>query len=184
MGFILSPLNNLSPLKRYDHFPFALDNGSFGGRFDPDKFMRIVHQALLYQSRCLFVVCPDVLADPAATNDLWREWYPRLHRFGFKVAYVAQDGVTNPPWHELSCLFAGGTTEFKLSNQMLGLLREAGERGKWRHIGRVNSRKRIRHFWGNMDSFDGTDWCRSPRHRLNFYQRILAWEELQSRWSL
>jgi len=181
MGLIVSPLNCLGPVKTHTELPFAIDNGAYGGKFNPDKFERMIHGALPYQSRCLFIVAPDVLCDPSGTNKLWHEWQPLIKRYGFKVAYVLQDGAVELP-DGMDTLFIGGSTEYKMGDEALSFARIAKSSEKWVHVGRVNSWKRIRHFWLLMDSFDGTDWCRSPRNRLKFYQRVMAHEESQSRW--
>lgn len=184
MGFIIQPGGGrISSVQRYA-FPFAIDNGAFGGKFDPGKYLALLSAAEPYRDRCLFVVAPDVVADARATQQRWAEWLPALRGFGYPVAYVAQDGIDEPPWAELDALFIGGTTEFKLSDQAMVLLRAAGRRGKWRHVGRINSHKRLRHFWGNADSFDGTDWCRGPLIKLPFYQKAMTLASLQTRMDL
>ena len=183
MGFIVSPLNGLSPVKRYP-FWFAIDNGAFGDKFNPEKYLVLLDAAQAYRDRCLFVVAPDVVSDAEATTRRWREWLPVLRQTGYPLAYVAQDGIAQPPWDEMDALFIGGSTEFKLSDQVLSLLAAAGRYGKWRHVGRVNSHKRLRHFWGRAESFDGTDWCRGPAIKLAFYQGVMAQESLQGRWAL
>lgn len=183
MGFIVSPLSHLSPVRRFN-LPFCIDNGAFGDKFNPEKYLALLHDAQPYRDRCLFVVAPDVVADADATTGMWSEWLPTLRQTGYPLAYVAQDGLGEPPWDEMDALFIGGSTQFKLSDQVLQLLAAAGERGKWRHIGRVNSHKRLRHFWGRAESFDGTDWCRGPAIKLQFYQWAMAQESMQGRWAI
>jgi hypothetical protein len=183
MGFIVSPLSRLSPVRRFN-LPFAIDNGAYGGKFNVPKYFALLREALPYQDRCLFVVAPDVVANAYATDLLWKGCLSELKATGYKLAYVAQDGIIEPPWDEMDALFIGGSTQFKLSDQALQLLAAAGERGKWRHVGRVNSHKRLRHFWSHMDSFDGTDWCRGPAIKLRFYQEAIRMETIQGRWGI
>jgi hypothetical protein len=51
---------------------------------------------------------------------------------------------------------------------------EAKARGKLVHVGRVNSRKRIRRLagWGCVDSIDGSGWSRWPDKKI---PKGLAW---------
>lgn len=120
---------------------------------------------------CLFVVVPDAVADHRATLRLWNQWWGTVRDLtgGQPCAFVAQNGATprNVPWDELDALFVGGDTEWKLSHYAARLTWEAHERGKWVHMGRVNSAKRIARALGTMcDSFDGTKWSRwSTAHR-------------------
>jgi hypothetical protein len=183
MGFLVSPLSHLSPVKRFN-LPFAIDNGAFGDKFNHEKYLALLAAAQPYRDRCLFVVAPDVVGDSGETTRRWHEWLPVLRQTGYPLAYVAQDGLIEPPWDEMDALFIGGSTEYKLSDQVLQLLAAAGERGLWRHIGRVNSRKRLRHFWDRAESFDGTDWCRGPAIKLRFYQWAMAQEAMQGRWTI
>ena len=54
-------------------------------------------------------------------------------------------------------LFIGGTDEFKLGPDAEAIGREAKDRGKWLHMGRVNSIKRLRIAKRmGCDSVDGT----------------------------
>jgi len=70
---------------------------------------------------------------------------------------VSQDGITPEitPWDFFDTLFVGGTDTHKLSNEAGIMIAEAKGRGKWVHVGRVNSETRIKRFW-MADSVDGT----------------------------
>jgi len=61
------------------------------------------------------------------------------------------------PWDDFDALFIGGTTAWKLSEAVYQLCQEAKRRGKWVHMGRVNSLRRMRlaESFG-CDSADGT----------------------------
>jgi hypothetical protein len=52
----------------------------------------------------------------------------------------------------------GGSTDFKLSDQMAAICQEGKRRGLWIHAGRVNTRDRIDHMLGLgfVDSIDGS----------------------------
>jgi hypothetical protein len=50
-----------------------------------------------------------------------------------------------------------------LGREAQTLLAYAAARGKWRHVGRVNSRRRMRHFYGLTDSIDGSGFSKWPK---------------------
>lgn len=159
-GQILTPAGGtITPTARV----FAVDNGVYTGRFDPDRFTRYLAALKPHQDRCLFVAAPDVVADYPATLEQYNEWYPRLHVEGWPVAYVAQDGCEVVELPECQAVFIGGSTEWKLSADALSVICRAKARGLWVHVGRVNSQKRIRHFQlAGVDSVDGTSIVFSP----------------------
>ena len=77
------------------------------------------------------------------------------------MAFVAQDGVSvdTVPWESISAVFIGGTTGFKLGPMAVAVASEARRRGKWVHVGRVNSRKRARFAMDiGADSIDGSQF--------------------------
>lgn len=159
-GQILTPAGGtITPTARV----FAVDNGVYTGRFDPDRFTRYLDALKPYLPRCLFVAAPDVVADYRATLAQYGEWYPILRGAGWPVAYVAQDGSEASELPECQAVFIGGSTEWKMSNAALSVIRQAKRRGLWVHVGRVNSQKRIRHFQlAGVDSADGTTIAFSP----------------------
>jgi hypothetical protein len=58
-------------------------------------------------------------------------------------------------------LFIGASTEWKLGPSAEALVAQAKDRGKWVHMGRVNSHRRIRYAASiGCDSVDGTKWVR------------------------
>jgi hypothetical protein len=141
--------------------PWAVDNGAFSG-FDPARFRRLLAR-ITGLPGCLFLVCPDVVADARATLARWREWSPECRATGQPLAFVGQDGLEDlaPPWDEFTCYFAGGSTRWKLSTVSLDLIAEAKARDKYVHVGRVNSLKRLR--WcvdAGADSVDGSGYSR------------------------
>lgn len=139
-------------------FVWAADNDAFHG-FDPVKYERML-DALEGVPGCLFVTCPDVVADAAETFQLFRRWSNDISGRGLPLGYVAQDGVSAAglPWSDIAALFVGGSTEWKLSGHAETLVAEAKQRGKWVHMGRVNSGQRLKvaKSWG-VDSIDGTE---------------------------
>jgi hypothetical protein len=162
--------------------PWAADNDCFNG-FDPGRYLDLL-EAISYRSGCLFVAAPDVVADAAATLALFERWQPVLQSVWATVdegdvepgqpvhqpvALVAQDGLERlpVPWEHLQALFIGGSTRWKLGPHAAALIRQAKQHGKWVHVGRVNTLRRIQWFKAlGVDSIDGSGFARFTRARL------------------
>lgn len=160
VGVMLTPSNGNSVGSVVDlGVPWAIDNGAFSG-FDPDAFRRLVARAA-GRPRLLWVVCPDVVADAVATLEMWRVWAPILRAARVPVAFVLQDGQERHELPVADCYFLGGSTEWKLSESAADLAAEGRRRGKWIHMGRVNSMRRLRiaHEFG-CASVDGSGYSR------------------------
>jgi hypothetical protein len=141
--------------------PWAADNGRFSKpqMYSDAKYLAWLTKRLPYVESCLFATAPDVVGDAQATLDMSRPMLPRIRALGYKAALVAQDGLEalDVPWDEFDCLFVGGTTAWKLSEHAYSLVAEANRRGKWTHMGRVNSWVRFRAAAAaGYDSADGT----------------------------
>lgn len=155
--------------------PWAADNGAFSD-FDAEAFLAMLERL---QSRrgCVFVAAPDVVGDAAKTLDKFHRWAKVIRSFDLPVALVAQDGLIPGmvPWIEVSALFIGGTTKWKLGPEAEILAREAKRNRKWLHMGRVNTKRRFRHAERiGCDSVDGTFFSRWPDHAI---PKGLAWME-------
>lgn len=158
---------------------YACDNAKFGkgwpgadnwwawlvkniGRYGPD--------------RCLFAAAPDTVCDPHATLEESLPWLPRIRALGIPAAFVAQDGSEHGdliPWGHFDVLFIGGSTEWKLSAAAANLTRQARARGLWVHMGRVNTRSRLRAAQAfGCDSVDGTYLAFGPDVNL---RRLGGW---------
>lgn len=150
---------NFSYVKHLGKYPlWSADNGCFAKpnrRYDDF----VLWLASLPRTDALFVPSFDVVGNARATLERSTPLFPAIRCMGFRPAYVAQDGIgdTIIPWGEFDALFIGGSTEFKLSEEARLLVAEAKRRGKWVHMGRVNSFKRLNmaDSWG-CDSADGT----------------------------
>lgn len=144
---------------------WAADNDCFQG-LDPDEYLAMLNAiAQTDTARLLFVAVPDVVADAHGTLVLFRAWLPALRKRQLPPALVAQDGLTPDmvPWEDIACLFIGGSTTWKEGEEAEALIHEARARDCWCHIGRCNSRRRIRYFVSlGVDSFDGTGFSMFP----------------------
>jgi hypothetical protein len=131
----------------------------------------------------LFAAAPDVLGDARATLDRSIPVLPEIRKMGFKAALVAQDGLeflmSEIPWDALDVIFTGGSTEWKLGAGARLIVGEAKRRGKWVHMGRVNSRKRLRYAASiGVDSVDGTYITYGSIRNV---RRVLDWlDELEA----
>jgi len=168
-----------SSLKR--KAPWAADNECFNGNFEPRSFMLWLMTLVAFIDSCLFVVAPDVVGNAVETLRRFPHWRDSLRGLGFPIALALQDGMKSRqiPWDDIDAVFVGGSTEWKMSQDALNLLVEAGERGLWRHVGRVNSVKRIAHFWDFADSFDGTGFAIAPNQKLKLVLPYMTWRQNQ-----
>lgn len=141
--------------------PWAMDNDAFSG-FNATAFISLMRR---YKGipGCEWVAVPDVVGDARSTLKRFHMWKTSVKYMGYKAALVAQDGLEHLPipWDDFVCLFIGGSTEWKLSSTAARLAKEAKDRGKWIHMGRVNSGIRIRYAQNiGCDSCDGSGYAR------------------------
>lgn len=156
---------------------WAADNGAFSDSWDPEKWWAwlTAEQQLAHRHTCLFATAPDIVADAWASHLRAAPWLPRIRDLGYPVAYVAQDGLQNlpVPWSDLDVLFLGGSTEWKLGAAARDLTRQALDRGKRVHMGRVNSERRYEYARAiGCHTVDGTYLTFGPDLLL---PNLLAW---------
>ena len=155
-GILLTPFSQRSVAD--PTFTWAADNGCFSKKWD-NKTWAAWLQSKQNPQTALFAVVPDTVCDPLETIQKWETHHQFVKNLGYKTAFVLQDGATNNmiPWQQLDCLFIGGSTKYKLSENARQFVQKAKQLGKWVHMGRVNSQKRIELAvnWG-CDSADGT----------------------------
>lgn len=159
LGWLTTPAagNRLDGLIGSSGLPWAIDNGAFSG-LDESAFRSLLTKSV-GRPGCLFVAVPDVVGNARATLDYFRVWSGEVRASGHPLAFVGQDGAEELeiPWDEFGAWFIGGTTTWKLSRASANLAAEAKRRGKWVHMGRVNSLRRIRTAYDfGCDSVDGT----------------------------
>lgn len=139
--------------------PWAADNGRYSAPQDYTDAGYLAWLKTMPVESCLFATAPDVVGDAAATIALSVPMFDRIRQLGYRVAFVAQDGQEDlpVPWADFDALFIGGTTAWKLGEDARVLVAEAKRRGKWVHMGRVNSLRRMRYAESiGCDSADGT----------------------------
>lgn len=173
LGYIDTPLQGN---KRPDNIVWCADNGCYNEKkFDETRWWEWLQNNNHDAPNCRFATAPDVVGDHHATLKRSAPWLPEIRTLGYPAAFVAQDGaqIHTIPWATFDVLFIGGTTEFKLGEVAVSLVKHAKELGMWVHIGRVNSLKRLR--WAEAigaDSVDGTMLVFNPTDRL---AELLGW---------
>lgn len=179
LGMITTPAQ-MNPL--VEGVPWCGDNGCFGKGYPGDSgFLSWLDERKWASGLCRFVTAPDVLFDAPATLKRSRPFLGEIRGRGFPVAFVAQDGQEDLPlpWDEFDVLFIGGSTEWKLAYPTSRLVADAHAHGKWVHMGRVNSKKRLLYARRiGCRSVDGTYLVFGPDKNL---PKLLRWlEEVES----
>lgn len=174
LGFILTP--NMGNAPDLSAQVWGADNGCFSKpeTFSLDRYLGWL--AARPAGTCLFATAPDVVGDAIATLNRSLPVFPKIRALGYQAALVAQDGLENVriiPWHAFDVLFIGGSTEWKLGAACAAIVREAKARGKWVHMGRVNSFKRLAYAQAiGCDSADGTFVAFGPDRNV---PQLVSW---------
>lgn len=147
---------------------WMLDNGAFTGKWNLERWENTLYWLADFTDTCLGVIPPDVVGDWEKTLQKFYVYYRYPARLGYRVAYATQDGqpVDYVPWHRIDTLFIGGTDEHKRGPEAELLGMEAKQRGKWVHIGRVNSGSAMIQHWPYADSYDGTTFSHHPTQQV------------------
>lgn len=157
--------------------PWCLDNGCYK-RYDPDAIINMLKRKRGL-SGCKFAVVPDVVCDHAATRLLFNAWIGTYQAYGYPAAFVLQNGITSArdvPWDSIAAVFIGGDNAFKYSDIVRTIVQDAKSRGKWVHMGRVNTLRRIHYAISiGCDSSDGTGFAIARRQ----YRFAQAFTQIQ-----
>ena len=156
---------------------WAADNGCFsqGHVFSLEDYLRWLVKFSDISDKCAFATAPDVVGDADATWERSEPAFERIRDIGYKVALVAQNGFedSDPDWEMFDALFLGGDTDWKLSNAARATVAEANARGKWTHMGRVNSMRRFQIAMDfGCDSVDGNFLMFGPDKNL---AQLISW---------
>jgi hypothetical protein len=166
---LLTPLTKFNRQRKNDSF--AIDNGAFSN-FNPNAFRSLLARETKDKEQCRFVAVPDVPMSAIRTRETFDYWSLRIH--GWPLAYVCQDGqdTVSIPWNEISAIFIGGSTEFKMGHCTKAIIKAAKAMEKWIHVGRVNSPGRFEYFDNlGANSIDGTGLARFTWMREAIYYR-------------
>ena len=147
---------------RSEGFKYALDNGAWHSfqqsrPFDCVKFRRALD---LLGSDADFVVAPDIVEGGRESLLMSCAWLDELRQRCRLVLIAVQDGMTPDMIRPLLAqdvgLFIGGSTQWK-ERSLPGWGRLARDARAYLHVGRVNSRRRIKLCaLAGADSFDGS----------------------------
>lgn len=173
IGMIATPASGNAVEPGYD---WCADNGVFGDNYPgDDAYLRWLGDRAEYSAACSFAVAPDVVGDAVATLERSAPMLGRIRDAGYPVALAAQDGMrpSDIPWTRVDALFIGGSTEWKLGPDARQLVEAARRHGKWIHMGRVSSDRRLRYAHAiGCHSADGTYLAFGPDVNL---PRLLGW---------
>lgn len=155
---------------------WCADNAAFADKYPGDAaFLRWLADRAQHVARCGFVAAPDVVCDAAGTLVRSVPMFEPIRALGYPVALVAQNGLENlaVPWDGFDALFLGGDDAWKLGAHARRLVADARYRGKWVHMGRVNSESRLRYAHAiGCHSADGTYLAHGPDVNL---PKLLGW---------
>ena len=177
IGALITPQSGNKPPT---DIPWAADNAAYSN-WDEKKFVRMLNKISQEETKPIFVACPDVVGNAIETAKQFRCWQPLIKEYNFPVALVLQDGQESigVPWHEVDAVFIGGTNDFKLGQYVRYIVGAAKEKGKWVHMGRVNSQKRAKYAQKiGCDSIDGTHFSIEPK-TIHKFLRFLKKEQHQ-----
>jgi len=172
IGLMVQPKSNLPR----PGWLWALDNGCFSDGWHEGRWRRFVARADLPRAGCLFAVVPDVVADIDATLARFDRYCGFVRSCGWPLAFAAQDRAEQAalPWRRFDCLFIGGSTAWKLSDAARAVAVEARARGKWVHVGRINSQVRYRAWSALADSCDGSVLAFGPATNVG---KVVRWTD-------
>lgn len=146
---------------------FAIDNGAWAAYASGTPFRADLFTALVERVGALadFVIIPDIVAGGKKSLEFSCSWLPYLQSLRLLLLPV-QDGMRLKTvgdllrGHPNIGIFLGGSTEWKLRT-MYGWGMVAHSLGRHYHVGRVNTRRRIRLAAEcGAHSFDGTSATR------------------------
>lgn len=145
----------------------AVDNGAWGAFKRGELFNEAGFTDLLerHAKGADFVVVPDIVAGGLRSLEFSMAWLPRLSHVQTPLLAVQDGMMVGDVYPVLMAyprlgIFLGGSTEWKLATMLLwGQLAAAA--GRYYHVGRVNTARRIRLAEeAGADSFDGTSASR------------------------
>jgi len=168
---LITPLTCFKRVRETEHF--AIDNGAFSC-FSPSRFRALLSREYDHRRLCRFVAVPDVVGDARRTLEVFECWRHEMKEW--PLALVMQDGQEHLPipWNQISAIFVGGSTAWKLGASAAACVKAAKALGKWVHIGRVNTPARYEYFQGiGADSIDGSGLARyqEMRHKLKSHMQ-------------
>lgn len=157
---------------RHEGFDYAIDNGAWSAHQAQESWESPAYRGKFEEllgthgAGADWIARPDIVEGGRASLERSLQWKERLERTIPQAPLLipVQDGMTpallEPHLHARCGVFVGGSTRFKETTMHLwGQVCRA--QGAWLHVGRVNTRRRIRLCqMARADSFDGTSVTR------------------------
>jgi hypothetical protein len=168
IGHLFSPGGERQPFA-----PVALDNGVFaaGDAWIADPWLALLDWVKANQITPEWVLIPDVVGNRSWTLRRWQAYWHVAHRYGWPLAFAAQDGMTfDDVPKQAEVVFVGGSTTWKWRTMASWCAHFPRV-----HVGRVNSYRRL---WqcrdAGVESCDGTGWMRGDQVQ---YRGLVAYLE-------
>lgn len=159
LGWIMSPGGFKEPRS---WLPYVVDNGAFTAweanrEWKEEPFFDLLDRCQLSRFKPDWVTVPDAVGDREQTLWLWRQYERRVRQYGWRLAFVVQDGMTpNDVPESADVVFVGGSTKWKWRN--VALFCATFPRV---HVGRVNWVDKLEYCERvGAESCDGTGFFR------------------------
>ncbi len=158
IGWLLSPVGWREP-RRW--MPYAIDNGKFtswetGREWKEQSFFDLLDRCQFSKYKPDWVAVPDEVGDRDKTLSLWDQYERRVKQYGWRTAFVVQDGMTPNDIPDCDVVFIGGTTKWKWRNAALFAATFPRV-----HVGRVNWHDKLEYCERlGIESCDGTGFFR------------------------
>lgn len=171
IGHLFSPRPKRNPPGPYPFMDYSFDNGAFaaGDKWSEEDWLKMMQWGKLSGQDPLWALVPDVVGSKSGTLEKWAHYAPILRRYGWPLAFAAQDGMdaSDVP-SDASVVFIGGSTEWKWRTMAMW-----AREFRRVHVGRVNEYRRL---WQcheeGIESCDGTGWMRDVGGRQ--YRGLIA----------
>jgi len=145
---------------------FALDNDAYiayrnGKPWKVEAWINFLNKIKASGLTPRWLLVPDVVGRKIETIESWRYHYPIAKKYGWPIAFAAQDGMTQsdvPSGAQI--VFVGGTTTWKWKSLPMWC-----ENFPRVHVGRVNTFERLQIAERNgAESCDGSGFLRCSFH--------------------
>jgi hypothetical protein len=171
IGWMFSPGGFKEPR---DWLPYVIDNGKFTSwenksEWNESEFFDLLDRCQLSRYKPDWVAVPDEVADREKTLWLWNQYERRIKMYGWRLAFVVQDGMTpNDVPESADVVFVGGSTKWKWRN--VALFCATFPRV---HVGRVNWVDKLEYCERvGVESCDGTGFFRGGSDSIQARQLV------------
>ncbi len=158
IGWLMSPGGFKEPRA---WLPYAIDNGKYssyknGTPWNEEAFFNLLDRCRFSRYKPDWVAVPDEVGDKEKTIQLWSQYEHRVKQYGWRTAFVVQDGMTPNDVQDCDVVFVGGTDDWKWRNAALFAATFPRV-----HVGRVNWWDKLEYCERlGIESCDGTGFFR------------------------